>query len=208
MLHQRHVDCFVFCDRSLQRRHQFAAVLIFFIRGLQCARHDPFPHDNTICSTRIQGILCILAVVRTLALMLSPPVSLLSVARNHRPLPSARPWGLPDWKFSDRCQVTRDSPLVCEWPEHASVSRFLFVLPTLSARMCGNSVITLGFRRQTSRDSTATNFSDAPQHLIGDARNMVEHNLADDTKHGNSNFKFYVNAETQSRETEQRQPKH
>ena len=32
------------------------------------------------------------------------------------------------------------SPLVCESLEHASVSRFLFVSPTLSDRTCGNSV--------------------------------------------------------------------
>ena len=32
------------------------------------------------------------------------------------------------------------SPLVCEWSERASVQGFLFVSPTLSARICGNSV--------------------------------------------------------------------
>ena len=41
---------------------------------------------------------------------LSPPISSLSVARNHRPLRSAtRPWGLPSLTFSNRCQVTRDN---------------------------------------------------------------------------------------------------
>ena len=47
-------------------------------------------------STRIQEILRILASVRTLAVMLAPAVSSLSVARNHRPSRSAtRSWGLP-----------------------------------------------------------------------------------------------------------------
>ena len=42
--------------------------------------------------------------------MLSPPVSSLSVARNHRHLRSAtRSWGLPALKSSDRCQVTKDN---------------------------------------------------------------------------------------------------
>ena len=87
----------------------------------------------------------ILACGRTLAAMLSPLVSSLSVVRNHRPLRSAtRPWGLPALKLSDKCQVTKDnlcvSSLVCEWPEHASVEGFLLVSLTLWARVCGNAV--------------------------------------------------------------------
>ena len=61
-------------------------------------------------SAIIQEIFCILASSRTLAVMLSPPVSSLSVARNHRPLPSAtRPSEMPASKLSDRCHVTKDN---------------------------------------------------------------------------------------------------
>ena len=55
-----------------------------------------FSDYYTVFSTRIQWILRILASVRTLAVMLAPAVSSLSVARNHRPSRSAtRSWGLP-----------------------------------------------------------------------------------------------------------------
>ena len=81
----------------------------FLNRGVQCAKLDLFSDDNTI-STSVQEILGILASGRTLAVMVSPPVSSLSVARNHRPLRSAtRPWRLPALKFSCKCQVTKDS---------------------------------------------------------------------------------------------------
>ena len=122
MPHRHHLDCFVFCDRSLQRKHRFTTV--FLEQGKQCAKLDPFSGDTKKFATRIQLILCILASGRTLAVMLSPPVSSLSVARNHRLLRSAtRPCGLPALKLSDRCQVSNDnlSPLVSERPEHASV---------------------------------------------------------------------------------------
>ena len=65
-----------------------------------------FSDDNTVFSTRIQEILCILASSRTLAVILSPPVSSLSIARNHRPSRSAtRPWRQPALTFSDCCCV-------------------------------------------------------------------------------------------------------
>ena len=55
-------------------------------------------------------MLRILASFRTLAAMVSPPVSSLSVARNHRPLRSAtRPWRLPALKMSCKCQAAKDS---------------------------------------------------------------------------------------------------
>ena len=46
-------------------------------RGIQCARPDPFSDDDTAFSTRIREILRMLASGRTLAVMLSPPVSFL-----------------------------------------------------------------------------------------------------------------------------------
>ena len=83
---------------------------LFLNGGIQCARPDPFSDDNTIFSTRIQAILCILASGRTLAVMLSHPISSLSFGRNHRPLRSAsiiskipfclaKPLGSYSWKL-------------------------------------------------------------------------------------------------------------
>ena len=67
----------------------------FLNRGIQCARLDPFLMTTKFFSTRIQEVLCILAIGRTLAVMLSPPVTSLSSARKRRPLRSAtRLWRL------------------------------------------------------------------------------------------------------------------
>ena len=54
-------------------------------------------------------MLCILASGWTLAVVFSPPVSSLSIARRHRPLRSAtRPWGQPALTCSGECQLARD----------------------------------------------------------------------------------------------------
>ena len=94
---------------------------------------------------RIQEISRILASGRTFGVILSPPVSSLSFARNHRPLRSApRPWRLPALNFSDKCQVTRDNLCVaaCLRVVRGCIRLRIpfFVSPTLSARICGNSV--------------------------------------------------------------------
>ena len=84
---------------------------------------------TTTFSTRIQDILRILASGRTLAVMLSPPVSSLSVARNHRPLRSAtRPWGLPALKFSDKCQVHQQKSVCWRVVRACTSLRILFCL--------------------------------------------------------------------------------
>ena len=65
-------------------------------------------------------------------MMLSPPVSALSCARNHRPFRSAtRPRGLPALLISDKCQVTNDNLCVaaCLRVVRACISsRILFCL--------------------------------------------------------------------------------
>ena len=82
----------------------------FLNRGVQCAKLDLSFMMTAHFSTSVQEILGILASGRTLAAMVSPPVSSLSVARSHRPLRSAtRPWRLAALKFSCKCQVTKDS---------------------------------------------------------------------------------------------------
>ena len=62
----------------------------FLNRGVQCAKLDPFSDDYTIFDENSKDFA---PSGRTLAVMLSPPVSSVSVARNRRPLRSAtRPW--------------------------------------------------------------------------------------------------------------------
>ena len=56
----------------------------FLNRGVQCANSIHFSDDNAQFSTSIQEMLRILVIGRTHAVILSPPVSSLSVARNHR----------------------------------------------------------------------------------------------------------------------------
>ena len=101
---------------------------------------------------RIQEILCILASGGTLAVMLSPPVSSLSVARNHRPLPSAsRPWGMPASKLSDRCQVARDYSCVAACLRVAR-ARISFKIPFCLANPLGSYLWKLsGLQNLTSK---------------------------------------------------------
>ena len=81
----------------------------FLNRGVQCARFDPFSDDYTIFRREF-NIFC----ASWQEVGPSPPVSSLSVGRNHQPLRSAtRTWRLPAQKISDTCQVTK--ALVCEW---------------------------------------------------------------------------------------------
>ena len=97
----------------------------FWNKGIHCAKLDPFSGDITKLSTRMQEILCILASCRTLAVMISPPVSSLSVARNHRLAKCDTTLGTASFlKCPTDVRSPKTicvSPLVSEWPEHASV---------------------------------------------------------------------------------------
>ena len=77
-------DCFVVSLLTFQFRHRIAT---FFLNN--SAQDSILFLMTTKFSTKIQEILCIMASGRIVAVMLSPPVSSLSVARNHRPLRSA-----------------------------------------------------------------------------------------------------------------------
>ena len=85
------LDCSVFCDRSLQCEHRFATVFLEQ-RCTVCKNSILFLMTTQFFSTRLQDILRILASGRTLAVMLSPPVSSLSV--------------LPE--ITDRCEARHD----------------------------------------------------------------------------------------------------
>ena len=86
-------DCFAFSAQSFCPNTDLQR--FFLNKGVQCARLDPLPDDSTVLSARIREILCILASGRILAVMLSPPIFSLSVARSRRPLRGVtKPWGL------------------------------------------------------------------------------------------------------------------
>ena len=86
---------------------------------------------------RHEEILCILASGRTLAVMLSPPVSSLSVARNRPPCEARHPRGLPALKFSDNCQVARDNSCVAACLRVARV-RTSFKIPVCISNPLGS----------------------------------------------------------------------
>ena len=113
---------------------------------------------TTHFSTKIIEIWFILASGRTLAIVLSPPVSSLSIARNRRPLRSAtRPWGLPALSFSDGRQVVRE--LVCRRMSGRTANCLIVVFTYIKVCPAGTVQLRAELGRQSARQVGIADFS-------------------------------------------------
>ena len=115
-------------------------------RCIHCARLDPFSED-AVFSARIQEILCILASGRTLGVVLSPPGVL--ALNCQKPSTSTKREAIPGIASFElfRQMSSRKTQCVCrrlsasrQSMHQFLPSRFPFVSPTLSDRICGNFV--------------------------------------------------------------------